>query len=114
MNKCNVAMWGLERTDSVVREWMVYLLDVSVGGLPHVVILNDAGERLPWELRGQGNTIGGRTGLLPTQAKEKSGRGSAGYHIRSPTNGTPPPVFIKHSKTIAGIWLTLLFPENPS
>lgn len=39
-----------------------HLLDVSVSGLPHVVILNDAGERLPWELRGQGDMMGGRTG----------------------------------------------------
>lgn len=79
-----------------------HLLDVSVSGLPHVVILNDTGERLPWELRGQGDMMGGRTGLLPSQAKQKRGRGSSvGYHFRSPTNRPPPPGFIKHSKYVA-------------
>lgn len=43
---------GTREDGQVDREsGMAHLLDVSVGGLPHVVILNDAGERLPWELR---------------------------------------------------------------
>lgn len=46
----NMGTVGKDEVDVVWESGMAHLLDVSVGGLPHVVIFNDAGERFPWEL----------------------------------------------------------------
>jgi hypothetical protein len=77
------------------------LLDVSVGGLPHVVVFNDAGERLPGELEqerlscregmelllrqaveeGGGDGAGlGRQGWVPTTGGHESGPSSSGWN----------------------------------
>lgn len=74
---------GTENGRCAEREWAAHLLHVSVRGLPHVVILNDAGERLPRELRGQGDMRVVGQGYCPSR-QEGSGRGSAGHHFRSP------------------------------
>lgn len=84
-------MRGLERTGSVVREWTAHLLDVSVGGLPHVVILYDAGERLPGELRRQGNMMGGRDGATAQTGRRGMAPAVLGS-LQVPHYGTPPPV----------------------
>lgn len=57
---------GKDKVDVVWEGGMAHLLDVSVGGLPHVVILNDAGERFPWELGEKATSWVAETGLLPT------------------------------------------------
>lgn len=72
-------------------EWTAHLLDVSVGGLPHVVILYDAGERLPGQLWRQGNMMGGRDG-----ATAQTGGGGVAEAVlgslQVPHYRTPPPV----------------------